>query len=307
MEPNKTAKRYILVSAVKDEEQYVETTLRAVVKQTVRPGRWMIVDDGSTDRTTEIIRSYERQFPWITVLRLNHQGARQPGSPVINAFNAGYELIRNSSFDFIVKFDCDLDLPADYFEKLIDRFQSDERLGIASGVYLEHGSKNWQPIPMPDYHAAGAAKMIRARCFNEIGGFVASRGWDTVDEIKAQAMGWRTGHFEDLEFHHLKNEGSGIGSIRTNRMHGEVYYLTGGSKLFFLFKIVHRCAVGKPPLLGGLAMLGGYLKTWAKREPRLVTEEEARAYQRLLDHRMLETILRRFNLSSWKRRNWRFS
>ena len=145
----------------------------------------------------------------------------------------GYDLVRNEAYDFIVKFDCDLDFAPDYFERLLRRFQEDPKLGIASVVYLENRNGKWKQVKMPPYHAAGQTKVVRAKCFADIGGFVVSRGWDTVDEIRAHAMGWNTRHFEDLFFYHLKAEGSGIGFLRTNEMHGEIFYLTGGGQLFF--------------------------------------------------------------------------
>jgi len=185
-----------------------------------------------------------------------------------------------------VKLDCDVELPPSYFENLIARFAADPALGIASGIYLEKEQGQWQPVEMPHYHAAGACKMIRTECFREIGGFVESRGWDTVDEIRAQVLGWKTQHFTDLQFHHLKREGSGIGPLATSVMHGEVYYLTGGGKLFFLLKVLHRVVCDKPFLASGLALVWGYVKTMLSGEGKLVSSEEARFYARLLNRRM---------------------
>jgi hypothetical protein len=116
---------------------------------------------------------------------------------------------------------------------------------------------------------------------------VCERGWDTVDEVRAQVKGWETTHFTDIPFRHLKPEGSGIGSLRTNMMHGDVYYLTGGGPLFLLLKVAHRVLLGQPPLAGGLAMLYGYLRCWASGRERLVSPAEARHYRRLLNGRIL--------------------
>src|SRR5215471_7263336 len=222
--PMQAPSRYILISPVRNEAKYLRRTLDAVIAQTCKPVQWIIVDDSSDDGTTAILDEYASRVDWITVLKTQRTGERQPGSPVIRAFNAGYALVRNTDFDFVVKLDCDLDLPPDYFQQLVTRFQSDSRLGIASGVYLETKQDRWAVVKMPPYHAAGASKMIRRSCFEEIQGFIASPGWDTVDEIKAQVAGWTTSHFEDLHFYHLKPEGSGIGKLRTNLMHGEIYY-----------------------------------------------------------------------------------
>jgi len=286
------ASNYILVSPVKDEEKYIQQTIDAVVQQTVRPSAWIIVDDGSRDQTKSIVEQTVSHHPWITLLALPTSANRQPGSGIIRAFNAGYELAKQLPFDFIVKFDCDIDFPSDYFAQLLKRFASDEKLGIASGIYLEETNGAWVPVKMPAYHAAGQTKMVRAKCFADIGGFVASRGWDTVDEIKAQALGWTTRHFEDLYFYHLKKEGSGIGFPKTNMMHGEIYYLTGGSKRFLLLKFAHRLLFGKPLFAGGLLMLWGYLKAWMASKPKLVNPAEQRLYRRLLNQRIVDGVSR---------------
>ena len=129
--------------------------------------------------------------------------------------------------------------------------------------------------------------MMRVECYREIGGFVQSPGWDTVDEIRAQVRGWRTRHFEEIRFHHLKREGSGIGLLATSVMHGRVYYLTGGSKIFLFLKVLHRIISERPYLLSGVALLWGYLKAMFSGQRKLVTSEEARFYARRLNRRIL--------------------
>jgi biofilm PGA synthesis N-glycosyltransferase PgaC len=281
---------YLIISAVKDEEQYIETTLESVLLQTVRPARWIIVDDGSGDRTAEIVERYSRNQDWISLIRLPRRDARLTGTAEIIAFNAGLTRAQGQAYDFVVKLDCDLLLPSGYFEQILGRFKQDPRLGIASGVYIEERNGVSKAVPMPEYHAAGASKVIRRRCFEEIGGFVTSRGWDTVDEIRAQTLGWRTRHFADITFDHLRPEGSSLGPLYTNYLHGEVYYLTGGSWSFFLFKTLHRIVVGKPPLIGGLTLLGGFLKPWVMRRDRLVNSAECKWYRQAQQQRVWRRI-----------------
>lgn len=278
---------YILISPVRDEEQYIEQTISSVINQTIKPSRWIIVNDGSSDRTPEIIDSYRKRFDWIEILRIKRDTARQPGSPVVNAFNRGYDLVKDSEFDFVVKLDCDLRFASDYFEKLLQEFEKDPRLGIGSGIYFEDHGKGWTPVKMPLYHTAGACKFMRKECFNQIDGFVVAKGWDTIDEIRAQMRGWRTRHFEDLAMYHLKNEGSGIGLLKTNAMHGEIFYLTGGSKFFFIMKVLHRIVTGRPVLIGGIMLLYGYLKPLIQKRKRLVSDGEAKFYSNLLNSRLL--------------------
>jgi biofilm PGA synthesis N-glycosyltransferase PgaC len=281
---------YIIISPVKDEERHLDTTIHSVLNQTLRPGLWIFVDDGSRDATPAILRRYAAAYDWIRVLTIDRDAARQPGSGVIRAFTLGYRSIGAMAFDFVVKLDCDLELPHDYFEQLLARFQQDEKLGIASGLCMERNKKGWYPSSGPPYHAVGASKIIRTKCFEAIGGFIPSRGWDTVDEIRAQMTGWRTCHVREVEFYHLKPEGSGIGFVHTNTMHGEIHYLTDGGTFFFLLKAAHRMLFGKPFLLGGLAMLYGFLVATVSGKKKLVSRSEGQFYRRLLNRRIWQGV-----------------
>jgi len=285
------ADRYVVVSPVKDEVAFVGRTIESICRQTVRPSRWVIVDDGSTDGTREIIERAAAACPWIRVLRLDSSTPRETGSRVIRNFHAGYASLSDDAFDFVVKLDCDLEIPPDYFESLLRRFRAEPRLGIASGIYLEQRDGQWVPREMPPYHTAGAMKMLRAQCYREIGGFVAAAGWDAVDEIKALVRGWTTRHFTDLRVLHLKDEGSGVGFRRMSRMSGEIHYLTGGGALFFFVKALHRLLFGRPLVVGSLAMISGYLGCLVRRPQKLVNTEEARYYRRMLNRRMFGDLI----------------
>jgi glycosyltransferase involved in cell wall biosynthesis len=280
--------RYIVISPVKDEIDYIDQTIKSMVSQTLRPSKWIIVDDGSTDGTSEIITKASQDHTWIEAVRISRDEKRLPGPGVIRAFNKGYETIQTDSYDFIVKMDCDIVFEKTHYESLLLNFAKNEKLGIASGIYLEKDGLEWTPIVLPDYHAAGAMKVIRKKCFQEIGGFVPARGWDTVDEIKAWAKGWETRHFKGIQFYHLKKEGSGIGQIRTNEMLGEVYYLTGGGMLFLILKLTYNM-IKKPYFIGSAMMLWGYLKS-AMIGKKLVTEKEAAIYRRILNSRILGAL-----------------
>jgi biofilm PGA synthesis N-glycosyltransferase PgaC len=278
--------RYALVSPVKDEARHIELTLRSVTEQTIKPVLWAIVDDGSTDGTADIVRRYVEEHAFVRLFESPKAGPRNTGSAEVLAFYRGYESLRGIDFDFIVKLDGDLSFERDYFEKLLGRFSSDATLGIASGVYLESDqSGSWKPVGMPSYHAFGACKVVRRTCFDEISGFATTPGWDTADEIRAMARGWKTCHFSDLEVRHHKPEGSAMGLLKTSRMHGEIHYVTGGDPLFLLFKVLHRLTV-RPFLFSALALSFGYLQAVLKRKPRLVTRHEAAVYQQLLRQRL---------------------
>ena len=279
---------YIVVTPVKDEERYIERTLESVVNQTIRPACWVVVDDGSTDGTPVIIKKYAHRYDWIAYLRIERTNERLLGSAEIRAFTVGYENVCHLEHGYVVKLDADLELPSDYFERMFARFQNEPNLGVASGAYLEEQNGSWKPIELPEYHAAGAAKMVRRQCFRDIEGFVLFPGWDTVDEIKAWTCGWKTCHFPEIQFYHLKPEGSAMGHLRTNFFHGEIYYASGGGVLFLTGKVLRRLIKGKPFLLCGAMLLCGYIYAAITRRPKLVTSQQARVYNRLLNRRITE-------------------
>jgi biofilm PGA synthesis N-glycosyltransferase PgaC len=290
---------YVIVTPVRDEARFVADTLLSVLAQTHRPLRWIIVDDGSTDGTAQILQWHSQDVPWVSIVS-TASTERRLGSAEVLAFQRGLaDVPADLQYDFIVKLDADVRLPRNYFERLLGRMAADPQWGIASGVYCESTGGAWLPTPMPSYHAAGASKVVRRTCFEQIGGFVPKKGWDTLDEIRAGLRGFRTGHFDDIRFQHLKPEGMAMGELQTHRFHGDIYYQTGGGALFLLAKVLHRMLHARPLLLGGLAMLSGYILPLVQRRPRLVDDEEARFYRSLLNRRlsrpvaMLGTFLRK--------------
>jgi poly-beta-1,6-N-acetyl-D-glucosamine synthase len=287
---------YVIITPARNEGQYLQKTIDSVVSQTLRPSKWIIVNDGSTDDTGPLVDTAAKMHSWIQAVHRPDRGFRKTGSGVIEAFNSGLQFVADSPWEFIVKLDCDLTFAPDYFERIIGKFSGAPELGIASGVYLEKRQKSqWREVAMPAYHTAGACKVVRRECFAQIGGFIMDRGWDTVDEIRAMTKGWKTTHFKDLKMKHMKPEGSSIGLWRTNVMLGEIYYLTGGSKFFFTLKLVGR-SLRSPVVVGDIAMLLGYVRMVAKRQRKLVSAEEARCYRALLNARIISQVKRLLQL-----------
>ena len=281
---------YAVISAVKNEEQYIGETIQSMIMQTAKPLSYTIVDDASTDGTARIVKQAMATHPWIHYLLIPGSAKRKTGSAEILAFNHGYETIRNEPFDCIVKLDGDLRFNGDYFERLLAYFAADTTLGIASGIYWEEANNGWQPVTMPDYHAAGASKIVRRECFDKIKGFIAERGWDTVDEIRAQAHGFITRHFSDVWFYHLRKEGTGMGQVHTNVMHGEIFYRCGGMFWFFLLKALARLITGRPFIVAPVAMIYGYCAALVRRKKMLVSSLEAYTYQRMLSKRVVARL-----------------
>lgn len=291
--PHDLLQSYIVITPAKDESRFLERTIASMLQQTVLPKMWVIVDDGSNDRTLEIAQKYAHKYDWIVAMSVNRGKERRPGSHEIRAFYVGYDLVRHEEVGFVVKLDADLELPPRYFEEMLREFEGDPHLGIASGAYLEEHNGTIRLIKMPGYHAAGASKIVRRKCFLDIGGFPLSPGWDTADEIKARACGWTTKHFPKIRFMHLRPEGSAIGMLRTCADHGRMYYACGGGTWVLLLKAAHRLFLGRPRISGGIALLFGYLRAVISRQPKIVTKDEAKSYRKMLSEQVTQRIARR--------------
>ena len=260
-------------------------TLDSVVAQTLTPTLWVIVDDGSTDETPAILAEYAAAHDWIRVVQKPDRGHRAVGPGVIEAFYAGYETIDPSDFTYSCKMDLDLDLPPRYFEALIEKMEANPRIGTCSGKpYMRVGGKLVSER-RGDEMSAGMTKFYRQTCFEDIGGYVREVMWDAIDCHKARQKGWTAISWDepDLRFEHLRPMGSSQTSIYTGRRrHGFGQYFMGSDPLFYLATCIFRMA--EPPyVLGGLAMLQGYLGAWLRRERRLDDPELIafiRAYQR---------------------------
>ncbi|MCG8591469.1 MAG: glycosyltransferase family 2 protein [Proteobacteria bacterium] len=251
--------RYVIITPTRDEERTVEQTLRSVTSQTVRPVRWVIVNDGSTDRTREIIERYLPEHPWIELVDRVDRGYRALGGGVVDAFDCGFERVRDLGWDFVVKLDADLAFEPDYFERLLQRFDDNPKLGMASGktFLVEGGQKRIEYCH--DEHVRGPAKMYARDCFERIGGLEPVRGWDMIDETRAQMLGLETRSFLDLEIIHLRPiDGRQSQVLRSRFEMGKLYYFLGYHWLYHLVRSARSAWQDYPRGIGGIMLLLGY-------------------------------------------------
>ena len=174
----------------------------------------MIVDDGSTDRTGDILDRYAAQYPWIRVIHRTNRGFRKSGGGVMEAFYDGYNALQCKDWDFIVKLDGDLSFPPEYFEKCFEYFDTDSELGIGGGEIHHDVSGTMKVEENPRFHVRGATKIYSKPCWEAIGGLWPAPGWDTIDEVKASMLGWKTYAFSDLNLLHHRFTGSEEGLLR---------------------------------------------------------------------------------------------
>jgi poly-beta-1,6-N-acetyl-D-glucosamine synthase len=263
-------------------------TLDSVLAQTLLPTKWVIVDDGSTDQTPEILAEYAAVYPWIEVVTRSDRGHRAVGPGVVDAFYAGYATIEPADYEFMCKLDLDLCLPPRYFEILVDRMRQNTRIATCSGkAYVARGD-DVVPENHGDETSIGASKFYRISCFQAIGGFVREVMWDGIDCHRCRMHGWIACSWDEpeLRFVHLRPMGSSQQNIYLGRMrHGYGQYFMGTGFIFMLASALYRVA-DKPYVLGSLAMLWGWLKSALQRKPRY-DDPEFRRFLRRYQRRAL--------------------
>src|SRR5437868_9137602 len=285
--------KYVLITPARNEGPFIEKTLSSMVAQTVLPERWVIVDDGSTDNTAEIVAQFAARTSWIELLRREQRVDRSFAGKVY-AFKAGLERVRSIDYEIIGNLDADLSFDADYLEFLIRKFVEDPRLGVAGTPFTENsGYDSTKDSFEGENHVAGGCQLFRRRCFEEIGGFVPNRvgGVDWVAVTTARMKGWRTRSFPEKRFHHYRPLGTAerniIGSLFS---YGEKDYYLGGSPVWQVFRVAYR--IVKPPVvIGGLALLAGYCWAGLRRINKPVSRELMRFHRRE-QMKKLGTILR---------------
>jgi biofilm PGA synthesis N-glycosyltransferase PgaC len=276
--------RYAIITPARDEAAYIEQTLHSVTSQTAPPGVWLIVDDGSTDETGEIVRRYVDRYPFMRLVESGGHTVAQGADRLslgaeIVAFNRGLAELRLADYDFIVKLDADISFEPDYFERLFARFDADPLLGLAGGQLYEEHDGELMADRDPAWHVRGATKVYRRQCFEDIGGLVPLLGWDGVDEAQAHLAGWRSRTFDEPRCVHLRQQGTSGGGIVHGRARlGLASYVLHYHPLWVLVRSL-RLGANKPYFLGGIAYVWGYLEGVVRRPARL-QDEAAAAYIR---------------------------
>lgn len=265
---------YYIVIPAHNEEKFITLTLQSLVEQTVLPKKVVVVNDGSTDKTENIVRTFIKEYPYISLINKNSDAIHLPGSKVIQAFEKGLESL-DENYDFVVKVDADLIFPNHYFETIISHFQSDGKIGMVGGfAYIEKNGE-WILENLTDKdHIRGAFKSYSRNCFKQIGGLKPAMGWDTVDELLCKFYNWKVVTDETLKVKHLKPTGANYNKAARYKQ-GEAFYSLGYG--FFItamasLKLAFR--KGKPILF--MDYLLGFWKAKSAKKSLLVTEEQAR-------------------------------
>jgi glycosyltransferase involved in cell wall biosynthesis len=284
--------KYVLITPAHNEERFITKTLDSMVAQTMPPEHWVIVDDGSTDRTAEIVEGYASCHQWIELFRRPMRSDRSFAGKV-HAFNAGLERVRSLEFDVIGNLDADLSFDPEYLRFLIGKFAEDPRLGVAGTPFTEDdGYDTARDSFEGENHVAGGCQLFRGQCFEEVGGYIPNRGGgiDWIAVTTARMKGWKTRSFPERRFHHYRSLGTaGKCSWAASFSYGEKDYYLGGSPMWQLCRVVYRAT--KQPT-AGLALLSGYCWGAIRRIERPVSSELMRFHRREQKNK-LRAIFRR--------------
>ena len=254
---------YVIITPAKNEESYIEKTIESMLSQTVRPSKWIIVDDASTDRTAEIVNKYSTRYEFIVLLKTEIPGDR--GCPKkVAAFNAGLKLLAGTECSLIGNLDADVSFRSDYYEKIIAEFERDPKLGIAGGVlYTKIGSRFTTDDTAAD-SVAGAVQLFRKECFDQVGGYIplGRGGVDAAAEIIARMKGWTVKKFpQNKVWEHRRTGSAGNALLPALYKEGVRFHSLGYSTLFYIFRSVYKLK-RRPVFIGSAVPLLGF--TWAK-------------------------------------------
>ena len=269
---NSNLNKYTIVIPAHNEEDFIKVTLDSLIKQTVLPYQVIVVNDNSTDNTQKIIEEYIQKYEWITLLNRVSKGEHQPGSKVIQAFLAGYEVIKND-YDIIVKLDADLDIPSHYFETILKHFNQSQKIGMVGGFAYIEKNGNWILENLTDKdHIRGAFKAYRKEAYHQIGGLRPHMGWDTVDELLCKFYKWEIKTDESLHIKHLKPTGA-VYSKSALYKQGTAYYALGYG-FWITIIAATKLALRKKKLSYIVYYIQGYLQASFNKQEKMVSKEQ---------------------------------
>jgi len=285
---------YVMITSARNEAQFIELTIQSVLAQTVRPLKWVIVSDGSTDGTDEIVKKYTGEHEWIELVRMPERKERHFAGKVY-AFNAGKARVDGLPYEVIVSLDADITFERDYFSFLLGKLVADPTLGVVGTPYMETTGEIFDYRFVSIEHVSGACQVFRRDCYEAIGGYVAVKVGtiDCIAVITARMKGWKTRTFTDkVCMHHRKLGTAQSGPIKAMFTCGVMDYTMGNHPIWELFRTVYQMSK-KPFMLRGLALGAGYLRAAIRRENRPMSCELMEFYRREQMQRLKRALTRK--------------
>lgn len=290
---NKSFPKFVVITPARNEETHLKRVIRAIVSQTVLPAEWIIVDDGSRDRTALIAYEAAQKHKWIRVHQRQDRGFRDLGVGVVEAIQEGLAQVSVKDYDFIFNIDADIILGPRYFETILRKFLEDPNLGIAVGEVYERVKHKLVKMRAQPLGMVGALKGWRRTCFEQIGGLARGEGWDGIDCYQAMRFGWRTATFPDEELRtvHLRLGRTTVGNIFYGWLrHGRALYFTGTHPLYVLASALYHMAE-RPFIFGGICLVLGYLESFLNKSEQY-GDHDFRQFVRRWQLKRLAKILR---------------
>lgn len=265
---------YALVTAARNEAQFIDQTIQSMIDQTLRPQRWIIVSDGSTDETDEIVSRYAKIHNWIELLRAHPDSQRNFGSKA-KAVMAGYGRLAELEFDCVGNLDADITFEPDYYQRVLEKFEQNPNLGLAGGFRMDKCGGQFVPVKCATNSVGGPYQLFRRACFDKIGGYMSLKygGIDAVAEISARMNGWEVRSFPELVAHHHRCTGTAGRSIWAAGFRaGTRDYLIGYHPLFETARCLGRLSE-RPYVIYSLIVLSGYFWAAIQRKKRPVPQK----------------------------------
>jgi glycosyltransferase involved in cell wall biosynthesis len=272
--------KYVLITPARNEEAYIEKTIQSVISQTVLPEKWVIISDGSTDRTDEIVQKHIYKYSWMELIRMTEHVDRHFAAKVY-AFNAGYEKVKNMKYEVIGNLDADISFDKDYIEFLLNKFVQYPKLGVAGTPFIEDSSQPYDYRFTNIEHVSGACQLFRRECFEAIGGYTPIKGGgiDWVAVTTARMKGWRTRTFTEKTIFHHRKMGTGMSNTLMARFRlGKEDYYEGSHPLWEFSRAIYQMKFN-PVILGGIFILFGYIAAFLQRMERPISSELIKFYR----------------------------
>jgi len=297
-----TLPSYVLITPARNEANFIELTLKSVVAQTVLPLKWVVVSDGSTDGTDDLVRKYAFDRPWIELLRMPERQERHFAGKVL-AFEAGRAKLEGLQYEIIGNLDGDTSFSPDYFEFLMEKFAANPRLGVG-GTPFREGAFQYDYRFANVEHVSGQIQMFRRQCFADIGGYVPNKwgGIDLVAVIKARMKGWETRSFLEKTYEHHRKMGSAAkySGVKGSFWDGQRDYAFGCDPLWQFTRCAYRSFARSPLILGGSLVFAGYFWSMLTRAPKMVPDDLVKFRRTEERQRLRELVKRRFSFGSGK-------
>lgn len=290
----KTLPKYVLITPARNEAEFIELTIKSVIAQTVLPMKWVIVSDGSTDATDEIVQKYAKDYPWIELLRMPERKERHFAGKV-HAFDAGYARVKLLDFEVVGCLDADISFDSTYFEFLLTKMASDSRLGLVGTKFRDPHDYTYDYRFVSVEHVTGCCQLFSRECYDGIGGYVPAKGGaiDRIVNISARMKGWKTRTFTEKEYLHHREMGTAEqGIVKVRFKDGAKDYAVGSHPLWEAFRSVYQM-MQRPFIIGGLALFAGYFWQTVRGVERPVSDELVQFHRREQMRRLKDFLLGR--------------